>query len=65
MPIYEYRCSACGRLFERFERVGSEHSTARCPDCGGDDARRVPSRFASTSPARPGPRASSCASGST
>jgi len=65
MPIYEYRCPSCGRLFERFERVARENATARCPDCGGDDARRVPSRFASASSAAPGPRASSCPSGST
>jgi putative FmdB family regulatory protein len=41
MPIYEYRCSACGADFERLQRVSD--ATPACPTCGSRDevARRV------------------------
>lgn len=31
MPMYEYRCSACGHDFETLVRNGS---TPACPQCG-------------------------------
>lgn len=33
MPTYEYRCPACSRDFERFQRM-SDPPGASCPDCG-------------------------------
>ena len=33
MPTYEYRCPACGRDFELFQRM-SDPPGAPCPDCG-------------------------------
>lgn len=33
MPTYEYRCPACAREFERFQRM-SDPPGAPCPDCG-------------------------------
>lgn len=45
MPIYEYRCERCGRTFEVLVRAGQEEPT-RCPHCGADSIRRVPSAFA-------------------
>jgi len=33
MPIYEYRCEACGNHFEKLVR-GSSTAVA-CPTCGG------------------------------
>jgi putative FmdB family regulatory protein len=34
MPIYEYRCRACGQEFETIQRVGSR-SRRKCPACSG------------------------------
>ena len=31
MPIYEFECAVCGRLFERIMKVGEE--SPACPDC--------------------------------
>jgi putative FmdB family regulatory protein len=41
MPIYEYRCSACHRIFEEWSRHAEDNSVARsCPLCGCE-ARRL------------------------
>ena len=34
MPIYEYSCTACGRTFEKIQKVGS-HTLRKCEECGG------------------------------
>jgi putative FmdB family regulatory protein len=34
MPIYEYRCGACGDEFEVIQRI-SEGPLVRCDKCGG------------------------------
>ncbi len=34
MPIYEYRCSQCGHIFERFESIQNYSQTLNCPVCG-------------------------------
>ena len=31
MPIYEYRCNACGREFERY--VPGAQAAVACPEC--------------------------------
>ena len=33
MPIYEYRCSACGQLHEVLQKV-TEPPLVECPSCG-------------------------------
>lgn len=33
MPIYEYKCSSCGKLFEEWVR-SHDTSPQKCPDCG-------------------------------
>ena len=33
MPTYEYKCSACNHLFERFQSITAE-PIKRCPECG-------------------------------
>jgi len=38
MPVYEYRCHACGKRFERLTSHG-ERVQARCPQCGGRTER--------------------------
>ena len=44
MPIYEFRCDACGELFEALVDSGTE--SAECRACGAGGARRVLSAFA-------------------
>ena len=46
MPIYEYRCNACGRRSQIFFRSFSAVGDARCPHCESADVGRVPSRIA-------------------
>ncbi len=43
MPIYEYECPKCGRVFEEWGKAFEEHKTEPCPDCG-TESRRVISR---------------------
>jgi len=50
MPIFEYRCTACGERFEvLLSRAGDP--PGRCPRCGGTDVARQLSVFAVTKPA--------------
>lgn len=39
MPIYEFRCEACGERFEALVDAGTE--SASCRACGTDGAERV------------------------
>jgi len=34
MPIYEYRCGACGTEFEKRVARAEDSSTVPCPSCG-------------------------------
>jgi len=34
MPTYEYQCLACGKRFEKFQRM-SDNPVRKCPECGG------------------------------
>jgi putative FmdB family regulatory protein len=43
MPLYDFRCRACG---ERFEAFAPRGQSAPCPTCGAPDAERVFSSFA-------------------
>ncbi|MBN2140466.1 MAG: zinc ribbon domain-containing protein [Desulfovibrionaceae bacterium] len=44
MPIYEYRCRACGHSFEDLAPAGREHRP-KCPQCKGREVERVLSVF--------------------
>jgi putative FmdB family regulatory protein len=35
MPVYEYRCRACGHQFE-IQQSFSDEPLTECPECGGD-----------------------------
>jgi putative FmdB family regulatory protein len=41
MPTYDYRCTACGHVFELFHGIKDE-TVKLCPECGAP-AERVPS----------------------
>lgn len=43
MPIYDFRCSACGAAFERLVRADN---VPRCPQCGATTLERSVSRIA-------------------
>lgn len=46
MPTYEYRCSKCGKVFERQEHVAEhEKSHPRCPKCQSSEVQPVLADF--------------------
>lgn len=45
MPIYEYRCAACGKRFEVLVASARQAASA-CGECGSASIERLPSRFA-------------------
>ena len=40
MPIYEYKCLKCGKVFEAIEKI-TEKSTTRCKFCKGNVERLI------------------------
>ncbi len=44
MPLFEYECGKCGRLFE--ELVMSAAQAVACPSCGSADIEKLISRIA-------------------
>ncbi len=44
MPIYEYKCAACGSQFEKLVRASSP--AIACPGCGGEKLEQKYSTFA-------------------
>jgi putative FmdB family regulatory protein len=46
MPTYQYRCSKCGKVFERRQHL-AEHEKAhpRCPDCNSPQVEPVLADF--------------------
>ena len=47
MPVYEYRCAACGARFSRFFRsAGAADAPVDCAQCGAAGAQRAISAFA-------------------
>jgi putative FmdB family regulatory protein len=40
MPTYDYRCSACGHLFEQFQSIHSK-PIRTCPVCGEEQVNRL------------------------
>ncbi|SFQ98442.1 FmdB family zinc ribbon protein [Desulfoscipio geothermicus] len=42
MPIFEFRCLKCGKLFEKLFIIGSrEEADIKCPECGAESFERV------------------------
>ncbi|MGB9668524.1 MAG: FmdB family zinc ribbon protein [Thermosulfidibacteraceae bacterium] len=40
MPIYEYKCNACGHVFEKLQSFSDEPIKV-CPKCGGEVKRLI------------------------
>ncbi|MCS7285696.1 MAG: zinc ribbon domain-containing protein [Anaerolineae bacterium] len=49
MPIYEYRCSSCGKTFELLRPINKASEPAACPYCGSSETERAISLFAAVS----------------
>jgi putative FmdB family regulatory protein len=45
MPIYEYRCAACGHRFEKLVRCACSEEALQCPQCGAKSPERLISAF--------------------
>ncbi len=70
MPIFEFRCLACGSIFEKLFLRSDEEAVIDCPDCGCDAFERVVSKAnyaLGSGPGREKPKIStrSCSSGNT
>ncbi|HEY6098606.1 MAG TPA: zinc ribbon domain-containing protein [Anaeromyxobacter sp.] len=44
MPIYEYACAPCGKVFEELILRKSDEDALACPACASTDLSRVMSR---------------------
>ena len=44
MPIYEYKCRACGRIFDLLVRSRATTAEPRCKYCDSADLKRLVSR---------------------
>lgn len=64
MPLYEYRCKACGHEFEDMRRSCDADAQENCPKCGKPKLQRLMSSFATGGSGSGGfSTGSSCGSG--
>jgi putative FmdB family regulatory protein len=61
MPIFEYKCTACGLDFEKLVFGGK---TPECPECGGADVKKKLSVFGMSGVDKPFAGTSSCSKSS-
>ncbi|PKL39780.1 MAG: zinc ribbon domain-containing protein [Spirochaetae bacterium HGW-Spirochaetae-1] len=47
MPIYEFKCNACGHAFSELRKMGD--FKAQCPQCQSSKTEKLMSAFASHS----------------
>lgn len=45
MPVYEYRCEACGKEFDLFVRSAAQRVEPECPRCGSAKVKKAISLF--------------------
>ncbi len=55
MPIYEFLCAGCNRIFSFHSFKVATEKTPVCPKCGAGDLSRVPSRFGVAAKTNSGP----------
>jgi len=46
MPIFEFRCSDCGHVFESLRRNSEDTQSVACPKCRSQHVSRLISTFA-------------------
>jgi|GEM_PF-331999 len=49
MPLFEYQCQACGKVFEVLTQRRNLSALPKCPECGGSEVERLFSAFSATS----------------
>jgi putative FmdB family regulatory protein len=47
MPIYEYKCKKCGKVFDHLARTMSDVAT-KCPHCGAKNPEKQFSTFSTS-----------------
>jgi len=47
MPIYEYECKKCGKVFEIYQRLSEKSDDIKCPVCGAEKPVKRVSSFSS------------------
>lgn len=47
MPIYEYECKKCGKVFEIYQRLSEKSEDIKCPACGARKPEKRVSSFSS------------------
>ena len=52
MPVYEYRCTSCGKLFEINCHLSEREQLAVCPQCSSREVQPVFSSFTTAPPAK-------------
>ncbi|MBI5281488.1 MAG: zinc ribbon domain-containing protein [Candidatus Solibacter usitatus] len=40
MPMYEYRCTECGKQYEQLRRMTEADTGLMCPQCGSPEVQR-------------------------
>jgi putative FmdB family regulatory protein len=65
MPIYEYKCKACGERFEMLVRSVSRQSHPACPKCGSQKVKKAISLFGVAATTGSTAVSASCSPGST
>lgn len=63
MPIYEYRCIACGHVFERIRPMGDTGGGLECPECGAEGPEKLLSVFAAGNAGAPSGGVGGCGGG--
>ncbi|MFB3884004.1 MAG: zinc ribbon domain-containing protein [Thermodesulfobacteriota bacterium] len=48
MPIYEYRCRKCEKIFEKIQKMAEEGKSLKCPYCGEGKPEKILSGFSSS-----------------
>lgn len=48
MPLFEYRCKTCSKLFEAYKRPSEVEVGETCPDCGSKAVKVEISRVGAT-----------------
>jgi putative FmdB family regulatory protein len=54
MPMYEYRCSRCGKTFEKLRKMQDADREVKCPHCEAEEVERLVSAFATGGGCGPG-----------
>ncbi|MBW1723097.1 MAG: zinc ribbon domain-containing protein [Deltaproteobacteria bacterium] len=48
MPIFEFKCNNCGKVFEELVISSKKDEVGICPKCGSQDTSRLLSSFSSS-----------------